>query len=352
MSAQATAAGGNWRVVQHDESTAVLHGCYGLRSGVVERLVRDSLNSVWRVRTPDEQFVLKRIGRPAGPDWLEFQRVAMDLASSSGIPTEPLVPARDGCTSVRADGAHWQLRRYVDGRLFVDGRDEDLAAAADLMARLHDIPTSGLPPSGANPIQDMEHWLAADESAIEELGAAIITATDRDLWQRLRPAYLDAYRRARQDLDLVSYKAIPQVLTHGEYAGSNLVFDESGAIVGLLDWDGVDVRPRAYDIARGVLFLGRSGRGRFTVLHRPAVDFLVRAMAKSPASAREMSALIPILELYCVPTPRYVELLAQRSPDTVLWYLNWSALGAATVRDNLAAVVAEATGRMSGGPRR
>jgi Ser/Thr protein kinase RdoA (MazF antagonist) len=339
MSARTRVAGNGWRTVDHDESDRVLRGFYSLNPERVDRLVRDSLNSVWRIQTADGEFLLKRLGRPAEPEWLKFQHAAMVRAASCGIPAEPLIKTADGATTVETDCAQWQLRRYVRGRLFIDGSDADLAAAADVMAKLHATPLDGLPANCLNPIQDLEHWLVADESAIGELGAAIASATSADTWHALRPAYLGAYRRARENLDIRRYTALPQVLTHGEFAGSNLVFDKAGTIVGLLDWDGVDVRPRVYDIARGVLFLARTGRGKLTVNHQPAVDLLIRATANNPASREELAAITPILELYFVPTIRYVQLLSQRSHETLRWYLNWSAEGAASVRRNLASVV-------------
>jgi len=309
-----------------------LRSCYGLHPRRVERLIRSSPNAVWRVRADEGEFALKRLGREAAPTWLDFQRAATDRAAICGIPVERLVSSVDGRTTIEAGNEQWQLRRYVPGRSMTDGALPDLRAAGAFIAALHAVPLDGLL-AGGNPVQDMEYWLAADEPGLDELAATVVRCTSIETWERLGTAYRDAYRRARGELDWPLYDALPKVLTHGELAGSNLVFGPDGTLVGVLDWDGVDVRPRVYDLARASLFLARTARGAFTVDHDLVLELLRSASGGSYPSPPELAAITPILELYCVPTARYVAQLAARSPETLEWYLAWSAGGAATVRD-------------------
>ncbi|MFF3956659.1 phosphotransferase enzyme family protein [Streptomyces sp. NPDC001890] len=337
----------SWQAATACEAYEVLHDHYALQPHTVERLLRGSVNTVWRLRSPDGDFVLKRLGRRASAGWLEFQGTATARAHDQGVPVQPLVIAVDGRTTVDHNGTQWQLRPYVEGRPCTDGDASDLGKAARCLATVHSVPLDGLSPAAENPVQDLEHWLTTDESGLEEVGRVASAAVPRALWEAVRPALADAYRRARAELDWPLYQALPKTLTHGEFAGSNLVFDDRGDISCVLDWDAVDIRPRAYDLARAALFLGRKRRGGFTVHPNLAAGLLVEATRGRPAEPRELAAIIPILELYCVPTVRYVEQLAEHSPDTLQWYLGWTAEGASMVRATLAAAVAGASARIA-----
>ncbi|MFF5858530.1 phosphotransferase enzyme family protein [Streptomyces sp. NPDC012751] len=318
----------------------VVEAQYGIRPLVVERLVRESLNEVWRFTSEDGHYTLKRLGRPGAASWLAFQDAAVIRAAAHGVPVEPLLHTLDGLPHASVDGVLWQLRRYVGGRHCTDGSAEDLRAAAELIAAVHAVPVEGLPEPGANPIQDMEFWLGADASALDALGALVSEAAGPAVWDETADAYRGAYRRARAELDLAAYQALPATLTHGELAGSNLVFDDDGTLISLLDWDGVDIRPRVYDLARALLFLARTGRSSFRVHHGLGVDLLLRAAGGHPLRPAELRAVVPILELYFVPTPHYVQQLAASSPATLRWYLGWAADGARAVRANVRGVVA------------
>ncbi|MFD0653648.1 aminoglycoside phosphotransferase family protein [Streptomyces malaysiensis subsp. malaysiensis] len=250
-----------WQVDVESEARHVLGTSYDIRPRSIERLARDSPNQIWRCTTSDGRYTLKRLGRPGQDRWLAFQDAAIARAAQCGVPTEPLIRAVDGSPTASANGALWQLRRYVPGRHFRDGDPADLRAAAEMVAAVHAVPVDGLPQPGANPIQDMEFWLGADESAIDELGKLVSASASPAMWDEVHETYRDAYRRARAALDLPTYQSLPATLTHGEMAGSNLVFDDEGKLISLLDWDGVDIRPRAYDLARAMLFLARAGRG-------------------------------------------------------------------------------------------
>ncbi|MEU1294752.1 aminoglycoside phosphotransferase family protein [Streptomyces sp. NPDC005840] len=328
-----------WRPDPGPTVPEVVGTAYGLEPRSVELLVRESPNQVWRFTAADGPYTLKRLGRPGQESWLAFQDAAVLRAAAHGVPVEPLLRTADGRPTAAAHGALWQLRRYVAGRPAADGDAADLRAAAEVIAAVHAVPLDGLPEAGGNPIQDMEFWLGADAEALDRLGALVRDLVGAALWEETADAYRGAHRRARAELDLASYQALPTTLTHGELAGSNLVFDDDGTLVSLLDWDGVDVRPRVYDLARGLLFLARAGRGSFRVHHRLGTDLLLGAAGGRPLTRAELQAVVPVLELYFVPTPRYVRQLAATDLAALRWYLGWAADGARTVRESVREVV-------------
>lgn len=336
-----------WHACEDENVRELLLTHYGLRPGQVERLARESVNSLWRLRCPESTFVLKRLGRAADARWLAFQDAATARADAHGLPVQLPVPASDGSTTVTHGGGQWQLRRYVEGRLFTDGSAADVAQAARCLDILHAVPYDDLPSDAPSPTQDLEHWLATtDEARVADVWDVPGVDVPTRLRESAHSAYLAAYRRARTELDGPTYRSLPMALTHGEFMGSNLVHDaEDGTLRCVLDWDAVDVRPRVYDLARAALFLARKRRGGLAAHPRLATEVLLGATTRRPAGPQELAAVVPVLELYFVPTPRYVSQLADHSPDTLEWYLRWAAEGAATVRSTLGPAVAEAARR-------
>lgn len=334
----------DWRPCTDDTAEHVLRDRFGTRPAALHRLIRTSVNTVWRVDTPDGPLVLKRLGRHPEPAWLRFQHHAITRAAEHGLPVHPLIRTPDGGTSVFAAGACWQLRGYADGRLYRDGDPADLARAAVCLDTLHGLPLAGLPAAGNNPVHDVEFWLDADPAALDELTRTITTLVPPALSERVVPPLRAAYHRARAELDPARYDALPKALTHGEFAGSNLVFAADGTVRAILDWDGVDIRPRAYDLARASLFLARTARGSFVVHPELAAALLVDATRHRPVEPAELAAIVPILEMYCLPTPHYLAQFAERSPNRLDWFLRWSAEGADTVRTGMAEAVTRAAG--------
>ncbi|MER5431768.1 phosphotransferase [Streptomyces sp. NPDC002588] len=331
-----------WQECQDDLVAGLLGQHYGLKVSRSERLVRESVNVVRRLTTDQGVYTLKQLGRTAGRPWLGFQAAAVRLAADAGIPVQEPVAAADGSTTLFEDGRQWQLRPYVQGRAFAAGADADLDRVGDCLASLHALSTDGLSPV-LSPAPDLEVWLSAEDDSEEKLErlhrllTGVVPAAERDL---ALSAYRGACHRARAELMALGYPGWEPVLTHGEIAGSNLLFDPvDGTLSCVLDWDAVQLRPRAYDLARACLFLGRKARGSFDLDAGRAARVLRRATTARRLLPSETAALAPILELYFVPTPLYLSQLAEHGPEHLEWYVGWTVRGASRVRATLAPVL-------------
>jgi len=327
-----------WAEVEGPEAREVLACHYGVVPRSLQRLSRSSVNALFRLTSRNGARLLKRLGRDPGPKWPDLHAHALRRVRRQGVPVVPLVESVTGATTVRHGGSLWQLSRYVPGRAFQDGDGGELRSVARCVAAIHAVPLAGLPVGVSDPTRDVETWLEHGPDALECLrdavrGAAGVPAAEMARWDG---AYSGALDRALGELDASGYACLPRVLTHGELTGSNLRFDPgTGALLAVLDWDGVAVRPRAYDLARGALFLARRHRKSFAVYGELVASFLDEVAGAAPVTPAERDALVPILELFFVPTPHYVQALRRHAPGSLPWFLNWSAEGASTVRSIL-----------------
>lgn len=321
-----------------DPARVVLDRHYGRRPAGVTRLRRESVNTVYMCHVAGEQdLVLKRLGRTMSAAFLDFQERSLALAAAAGLPLPHPVAGTGGRTTVRAEGSAWQLAGRLAGRRYADGDAGALRAVAACVRRLHGLTADGAPPDCENPTRDVEQWLDAGpgefDRLMEAIGAAGVAREDE---RRFRDAVAPAVDRALRELDRATYDGLPHALTHGELTGSNVLMAERGpAVTGLLDWDGVFVRPRVYDLARGALFLARRRRDGFEVDHRLVTDFLTVAAGDHPLSDTELGAIIPVLELFLAATARHVRDLRRESPGSLAWALSWSAAGASQVRSTM-----------------
>ncbi|MBL1097936.1 phosphotransferase enzyme family protein [Streptomyces coffeae] len=328
----------------HNTTVArVLTREYGLGAHTTWSLDRESVNSLWRVETSDGQYVLKRLGRDIAPRWLAFEGAALPRIAAAGIPIAPPLPTATGAGSVVHDGSVWQLRPWRRGRPFDSARPGDIEQVGAFLSALHRVPVEGLPADGHCSTRNLEFWLATERpphevlDEVDEIAAPYVSAAVRAAARRAFSAVL-----CRARTELAGYAGLPEVLTHGEVAGSNLLYSDSGELACVLDWDALQLRSRVYDIARGLLFLPRRARGSFQILSDRARAVLDASTAHQPLVPDELDSLIPVLELNFVPSPDYLRQVTRHTPGHLEWYLGWRAEGAASVRGILSDVIATA----------
>lgn len=324
-----------WRKAEAAEIPARVAAAYRLEIRSIERLDRESVNTVYRVSCGTRRLILKRLAREVTDQWIEFQAATLEelAADEAAVPTP--VRTHDGAPSVRADGAVWQVWGHVDGSPYRRESASHVEAAALFLDRLHTRPVPG-GPAGDLPATEAEQWALADESAFEDIASLIaevpgtdhgaLAATYHEAWARSAPAMRSGYRRTAS------------CLSHGEYIGSNLLFD-GDRLAAVLDWDAAGLRPRVADLARGALFLARTKRGGIAIEPEVAVAFLRSATASLPLREAELGLIIPYLELFFIPDPAYLRLLLASAPGLLHWYLDWSSTGARTVSSIMLPVV-------------
>ncbi|MFI9504911.1 aminoglycoside phosphotransferase family protein [Nocardia sp. NPDC052566] len=323
---------------EDDPGPGIAREHWGLTVLDAERLDRESMNGVWRFRTDDGRFVLKRLGLPASARWLDFQLAATEAAARAEIPAARTIPSIRGIHTESTTIGQCQLRRYRDGRSFTAGSTADITQAAQMLRSLHRVPVAGLAQVPC-PSANLESWLAPAENALQDLEKVLAEVVPADLADRALHDYGSALDRATHRLGAVGYATWPVVLTHGEISGSNLVFDAEGMLAAVLDWDAIQLRPRVYDLALAALFLGRTKRGSLN--NDPAVArfFLDQATIGNPLSGKEIDALSAVLELYFVPTADRLARYAHGASKDVERYVGWSAEGARRSRELLAAII-------------
>ncbi len=129
------------------------------------------------------------------------------------------------------DGRPYAVFPYVHGR---HATDDDCVEVARLLRQVHDLPTDGLvlpvPPLSDGPLDllrpRLSHPWIADRT--DELVASL----DR---------FESVLARARAI-------TVPNVLSHDDLDGANVLIGDDGTVVAALDWDWARLGPREHDL--------------------------------------------------------------------------------------------------------
>lgn len=152
----------------------------------------------------------------------------LDRLADAGLP----VPRPVRSDVLRTERGHrYAVFPYVRGR---HATGDDWRAVARGLRRIHDVPVDGLglpsPAPTDEPLVDLrarlDHpWIAA---RADELSS-----------------WLDRFEVVVRE---AGAKDVPQVLSHDDFGGDNLLLNDEGAIVAMLDWDWARLGPREHDL--------------------------------------------------------------------------------------------------------
>ncbi|TJY70460.1 hypothetical protein E4J89_07135 [Arthrobacter sp. CAU 1506] len=216
----------------------VLEAAYDLgRWRVWHRAKRGTSNLSWFVSTDAGEVVLRRSHNLKTVAGAQFECSLIDHLRRHGYPAPPIQRSRDGAICVQVGGVLHTVMHLMPGHAFDPGNTDQLAAAAQGLARYHAI-VSKLTPAE----QDRSSGLAAlGHMGQEHLFAAIDVVSPlldvnagAEVQEEAR--YL-AGRMEQLNIGLGQrQKDLTALAIHGSYGQSALLFD-GGLLTGVLDFD-------------------------------------------------------------------------------------------------------------------
>lgn len=307
-------------------ASSVLADAYGIHDARLKRFESGGTNETWRCDTRDKALVLKRAALPADVGWLPFQEGVLSTLVATDEPVQEPLRARTSERTVVHEDSYWQLRRFVVGEPFRQGKREQLVAAARFMASLHRMkPPRQAPP----PPREFEAWWGKPDCARIELADELLPHLGERNAARLVDEIAARAAAAHLALERSGYSPFPSVVTHGEMQGTNLIYD-GDRLVAVIDWDSVGIRPRTHDLARAAYLLCRRERGSFDIDDQLVQLFLETYGAiTEPVAGEELAALGPIAALSLLPTASLLRAFRVDNTQRFDWYLDWSCRAAA-----------------------
>jgi Ser/Thr protein kinase RdoA (MazF antagonist) len=194
-------------------------------------------------------FALRFSNTSATPAHLLATHRARTLLADAGLPVVSPLRTAGGTTIVEAHGLLGDIQPWIahtdDG-----GSWERLAIAAQVLPRFHAV----LTPSTLNVDQRDDPWQTPAE-LIRQLGDAMptIQALAREHGIDVTPYLHSAMAILEQLHTHRLLDQCPRQLTHGDFQGPNLLFQERW-LSGIIDFERLEYRPRLYDLAWPLVF--------------------------------------------------------------------------------------------------
>ncbi|WP_129841342.1 phosphotransferase [Streptomyces sp. RFCAC02] len=261
-----------------EQTLTVLVRRYGQGTPIDCRpLTAGLLNRGYRVATTTGRFFLKHHldGDPAATDPLVRQHRATAELARLGLPVAPPLPDRDGRTVVVHRGRCYALHPWVDGRhrdggQLSRGQSDRLGALLGRVHRALDQVIRRTPLPYAPPSLNAPHRASAVPTETEELIARLLGL----IRARPRRTGFDelAEHRLLERRDLLRAHAhrrpgpaeVPaEGWVHGDFHPLNLLYRAEGPVepVAIVDWDRLDVQPRAEEAVRAAAIFFLRPRG-------------------------------------------------------------------------------------------
>ena len=213
-------------MVQHFSLPAV-RAVTPVRSGL--------LHATYRVVTVGGDFVVQRLHAAIPDRAIDDMRMVTAYLVSCGLQVPSLVPTLDGKPFARdASGGRWRVYTWLPGHVVESLPDPAMAReAGHLVGRLH------------------KHLAACDyipQGSIPHFHDTDFVLTEL---QNVHPQLPDEVRGIADDILATLPPLIvanePQQLVHGDLKISNLIFDDLGHAVGIIDFDTILRHARAID---------------------------------------------------------------------------------------------------------
>ncbi|MBL8603162.1 MAG: phosphotransferase [Myxococcales bacterium] len=292
----------------------VLSHWSALRGGAASRFGTGLINDTWRVDAPAGVFVLQRLHKAFGPSVHDDIAAVTAHLAAQAMPTPRLVPSDAGALWVSPRGAPetvWRVQTFVPGsRAFDKVTGPAMAAEAGaLVGRWH------------RAMQGFAHRYAHRRGGVHDT-AAHLERLHRALAAPRDRTYLDEVR-ALADEVTAAYATLPDLRDdplrhcHGDLKLSNLLFDEAGRGLCLIDLDTLGEMRLAHELGDALRsWCNRAGEDSTEAIFDVAVfTAAVQGFFESAAgcvSPRERAHLVGGLRALCLElTMRFLE-------DTVL----------------------------------
>lgn len=243
----------------------------------------------------DQKYVLKKNELRVDEEMLRYQDSLLDRLTRNGVPSVPR-PIHDasGRYYIDDDGSFFCLYSYIEGHSVKQNEvdPDQIGEAAAVLARIHRATKDFIPdgqPVGppALPVLDFNDLSRAKgelASMADELRA--INYMSEPALGELKTRFLASVGLFMDQTDIldrnlkdIGMSNLARCVIHGNFRPPNTVFDDTGRIAGVIDWDYARADLRVFDLANKFLDLRHYDRlfvqlGQFLQIYqREAGDF-------------------------------------------------------------------------------
>lgn len=279
-----------------------------------------SFNKVWKVTNDDKSYVLKKINHSFNENWVKWA----DEIFNSIYKSNKLLLIKNKnesfFTYVKDEDSLWSLSEFIISKPFELRNIQHLEQARLALKNIQEIDlntTIHLNDETIKKVKRNEIFTWEDPNAFSEFKNLLKECKFKDFDQE--QLILKIVEECIGKIKALNINDLNLVVSHGEFQGQNILFDNNGSI-NVIDWDGIGLRPKIYDIAVSAVFLTRKKRGSF-ILDEITFNEYIQKFALTREEIESIPYLIP---LYFAPSKEFIDNFNLNAPEKLDWYLEWS----------------------------
>jgi Ser/Thr protein kinase RdoA (MazF antagonist) len=224
----------------------------------------------WKVTSSSGDFFLRLRGmRTSSEARLRFDHGLRDHLIGCGVPTAASLATKAGARWVRMEEGVYELYPFVVGRSFDPESEEEIAAAARGLAEYHRAAAEYRPLSAETEPIAQYTTLGFSDAVSERMDDPGLQRLNLEAVRGLAASDVERQRVDRciervegmqRTYAGVAYERLSGWVIHGDFTPANLLFSDSGQVVGIFDLDWALPGARCRDLGDGLYFFATRPR--------------------------------------------------------------------------------------------
>lgn len=225
---------------------------YGIGEHIsVNKIPQGVLNDNYVLETTAGKYFIKSI-REKAKEKLKTIYGVESFMKNRGIPAVAMLKNKSGEIFVAGETEVYTLYTFIEGDKSGKYSDQDYGNMGEMLGKIH-LAGSG----GISEIPDLKQFKRpADEVILERLKGHRDYITGKNNQDNIDKQFLDSIDFKLSTAQKVKPNDLPNdTLIHGDYHPDNLLINkETREIIGVCDWEKSEFGPRAYELARSLLY--------------------------------------------------------------------------------------------------
>jgi homoserine kinase type II len=217
----------------------------------IEKVQEGVLNDNYILETPTGKYFIKSV-REKTQDRLKMIYGVESLMKSGGIPAVAMLKTKSGDISVTDETEVYTLYPFIEAENSSNYSGNDYKTMGRMLGKIHIVGSGDI-----SSVPDLKQFKRpADEAIMERLKnyrEEIKNKNNQDEIDKIFSEYIDFKLVTAPKIKYVDL--VNDTLIHGDYHPGNLLMDkQSREIIGVCDWEKAEFGPRAYELARSLLY--------------------------------------------------------------------------------------------------
>lgn len=226
---------------------------YDIGSHVSIKKVQEGvLNDNYILETTTGKYFIKSV-REKTQDRLKMIYGVESLMKSRGIPAVTMLKTKSGDISVTDETEVYTLYPFIEAENSNNYSGNDYKTMGEMLGKIHIVGSGDV-----SSVLDLKQFKRpADETIVEKLRnyrEEIKNKNNQNEIDKIFSEYIDFKLVTAAKIKYVDLSN--NTLIHGDYHPGNLLMDkQTREIIGVCDWEKAEFGPRAYELARSLLYI-------------------------------------------------------------------------------------------------